>query len=347
MPRRAQAAAPAPSPSRIPLLLPPLQLRGSAPRPLSRSHQRRHTERTDAIVVLTCGAEIAPDPMDPTPWGSSEKWVVPMLPLPLGESRTSPSPTERPSTGCGSTIHASASQRGLKTWIGASDAAGRTVIPLPAEYFTDDQRSQLGGGPKNESCGCVIIGVGCCICGNTLGVHKTLCTAHHAMRTISRRTYYIFLADSVSPPLVRKRKAPIVVIDRPRTDSFAFANWLAQSRRREPSPSRRELGEMTRRLNEQSSREEAALEAGFAQVRALNVPLEPARIVFGGDSSMQDEFALTLGPSSARTARARAEDPMSDEEIVAWTLQNSNRRSDTMGRDREADFNVLWVAFDR
>ncbi|KAJ7444463.1 hypothetical protein FB451DRAFT_1434325 [Mycena latifolia] len=270
-------------------------------------------------VVLTCGAELAtaiPGAADETPWGSAEKWVVPFLPLPLDDSHMSQGPPVKPNTGCGATIHTRASSRGKK-WIGSADAAGRTVVKLPSEYFTDEQRCQLSGGPRRDECGCATVGMGCCVCGNTLGVRKTLCRAHRKMVGAPHATSYTFLADAVSPPLPRRSKIPIT-IDRatsaPRTstsrDPLNMADWLSQARDRqlEPSPTRSEVEQETDSMTGQI---EASLEA-----RRLRLGIEA---VFGRARQSTDVMPDLIAANNAGAA-----DAMSQGDIVARTRRHSS-----------------------
>jgi hypothetical protein len=153
---------------RRPTSITPPHARGSPPQQLSHSTRQRRTQAASPSqsFVLTCGAEAnpsVPSLHDPTLWGSFQKWEVPILPLPLDDPHPSPMSIGKPSTGCGAIIHTSASPRGLRTWLGCADAIGSTAISLPAEYFTEDQKCLLGGGPKTKDCGCVTVGMGCCV----------------------------------------------------------------------------------------------------------------------------------------------------------------------------------------
>ncbi|KAJ7669752.1 hypothetical protein B0H17DRAFT_1209512 [Mycena rosella] len=330
-------------------------------RPVTPPHRRRSTSRRvpgttpqrrtllsphRSSVVLTCGAELKPaipSPTDQTPWGSSEKWAVPFLPLPLDDPPLSRRPAVKPTTGCGARIHSHASPRGAKTWTGCSDAAGRTAVPLPGEYFTDEQRCQLGGGPRKEECGCTTVGVGCCVCGNTLGVHKTVCRAHRKMLGAAHPTSYTFLADAVSPPLPRRSKIP-VTIDRsePRTpprnnthDLVSWNNWLGQSRERlrEPSPTRSEMESLAAQMYHEAALEEGRLrlQAEFGQAR----PVDRRGIEWPEFSSAREDFSDTSVPDlipMEDVRAAAAQDMMSGNEIVAWTLRQPTHRNIVVGQ---------------
>jgi hypothetical protein len=91
--------------------------------------------------VITCGGDATPavvDPTHPYPRVARPKYVVPILPLPLDERESEVGETQR-STGCGARIHASVVPCGIRTWGGRADAAGNTVVPLSAIYFTPMQ----------------------------------------------------------------------------------------------------------------------------------------------------------------------------------------------------------------
>ncbi|KAJ7138363.1 hypothetical protein C8R44DRAFT_868660 [Mycena epipterygia] len=299
--------------------------------------------------TLTCGAEPVPtllDPTNPKPWGSSLKCVVPFLPLPL-DDRLSQFPKAKLSTGCGAEIYARASPRGGKTWNATAGAAGPTVAPLPAEYFTDEQKYHLAGGPKKEECGCVTFGVGCCVCGNALGVCKTHCLAHLSMLTGSQPTSYIFLADAVSPPLPSPCKIPISVDRREsrtpsRTDAFNLETWLSQSRDRprEPSPTRSELMNMARQRG--LLLEETRLESAFAQssttTNASNAIIRRIR-QRRDSSSIGRQSPGMSSPLPVLEDHAELQETVTDEDILTWTLRNG---AGSGGSDGFANY-----AFDR
>ncbi|KAJ6571178.1 hypothetical protein B0H19DRAFT_657918 [Mycena capillaripes] len=173
---------------------------------------RRHLPDPSDTYTLTCGASsrITVDPTVPYPRSSPKKYAASMLPLPLDEESSQPR-TEDHTNGCGTTLHVSA--RGNyrhKTWFGEGDSVHRTVVLLPAEYFTEVQKRELGGVPRKAECGCLTVGVGCCICGNTLGTLTTRCEVH--MMDSSYPTFYTFLGAAVSPPIpirAPRRKVPL------------------------------------------------------------------------------------------------------------------------------------------
>ncbi|KAJ7249138.1 hypothetical protein B0H12DRAFT_1122812 [Mycena haematopus] len=93
------------------------------------------------------------------------------------------------STGCGTKIHHRASPA-HRAWFLQCTAAP-TV------------KEELGGVPRMSECGCCAVGVGCCVCGNALGVYNTFCAAH------SNPASFTFLEGSVSPPVPPMRKRRI------------------------------------------------------------------------------------------------------------------------------------------
>ncbi|KAJ6468033.1 hypothetical protein C8R47DRAFT_1152262 [Mycena vitilis] len=174
---------------------------------LPRTGPRGYNPRTNTYT-LTCGAVRRPvvanfDPKHPYPRTSPRKYVVPILPLPVDEELP-PICSDNGTTGCGATVHVSASRGGQQQWTGAGDSAGPTVVLLPDKYFAGHQKRDLGGVPRKEECGCLTVGVGCCVCGNTLGTLRTFCEKHVAKKSCP--VVYKFLAAAVSPPLpVRQR----------------------------------------------------------------------------------------------------------------------------------------------
>ncbi|KAJ6573169.1 hypothetical protein DFH09DRAFT_1312419 [Mycena vulgaris] len=177
----------------------------------------------------------------------------------------------------------------------------------------------LGGGPRKESCGCVRVAVGCCVCGNALGLRTTLCTTHsHTHHTDSTRTEcdYTFLADAVSPPLSHRRKIPIT-IDRARppapaaaSDRFDLAGWLSHNHERQrarspsPSPTRDELEDMAAQMNaeeaEAATRRSVAADVTEAR-HAEPFEFAPFNYTRRGVSRAYDQLTTSdLGPGFYR-----------------------------------------------
>ncbi|KAJ6464763.1 hypothetical protein C8R47DRAFT_67754 [Mycena vitilis] len=254
--------------------------------------------------ALTCGGEVTcplPDPSHPAPWGSSQKFDVPILPLPLEDPHTSQ--TSQRSTGCGARIHIRASPQGPTTWVGSADSIGPTVVPLPEQYFTAEQISILGGGPKAKRCGCITSGVGCRACGNTLGVQRTFCSTHVSLVNHINQTSYSFLADGVSPPLPG-RKTPVVAQPMPRPDS-SLESWLGlnliQRTTRPRSPTHSELvglgiqGEMRARARAYAEEDEATIERMFAHDYTGISVRTRSRRSFSEDGEFDDPIIVEPG----------------------------------------------------
>ncbi|KAJ7626100.1 hypothetical protein FB45DRAFT_869203 [Roridomyces roridus] len=173
-----------------------------------------------------------------------EKWTPSILPLPLTSSKARPPTKEPKRMGC---------QWVDSTWAGKGEGLGSVAVQLPDVYFTEEQRLLLGGGPRSEACGCLSVGIGCCVCGNTLGVHKTLCATHRHMLPASS---YTFLADSVSPPSPLRRKSPTPDQEQSRYQPYSVPwprtpatldDWLSQARL---TPSEEELGSLSSRVGQ-------------------------------------------------------------------------------------------------
>ncbi|KAF8162299.1 hypothetical protein K438DRAFT_1776002 [Mycena galopus ATCC 62051] len=151
---------------------------------------------------ITCGAPaerrrryIEAEIPSPYPGPSRPRHIPSILPIPLDEARPR-HVAQGSSTGCGTLLGLRA-QSGGQMWL-LRGAAERVVVPLSPEYFTEDQKRQLGGVPRMNECGCTAVGVGCCVCGNALGVYNTYCATHFKPKS---STSYQFLAASVSPLL--------------------------------------------------------------------------------------------------------------------------------------------------
>ncbi|TEB32176.1 hypothetical protein FA13DRAFT_288106 [Coprinellus micaceus] len=146
----------------------------------SRPHTRwlsgvsEHSQESedDAEYVLVCGAEVEGQGSDC--YGPYEPSILPIDPSrrPRRQSYT------RPTNGCGTFVHLSASpsincRRGPgKTYI-ARGPATDSVVHLDPEYFD----AFPGVKFERNSCGCVKEGVGCAVCGNALGTRWRLCKA--------------------------------------------------------------------------------------------------------------------------------------------------------------------------
>ncbi|KAJ6484069.1 hypothetical protein C8R45DRAFT_1099230 [Mycena sanguinolenta] len=201
--------------------------------------------------------------------------------LPLSPS-TRAVPPELSSTGCGTKIHHRATPGPNRMWL-LKSATPPTVVPLSAEYFTDSQKRDLHGVPRMSECGCAAIGVGCCVCGNALGVYSTYCATH------SEPASYIFLSGSVSPPIplrqwrFHSRPTPPAIeatvtatsTSEPRRDSrlsTLFDSWMRQSYERQPSPppTEEELRDMAAQADAEFEAEEARRAEATARFDAVH-----------------------------------------------------------------------------
>ncbi|KAJ7110800.1 hypothetical protein C8R43DRAFT_1243033 [Mycena crocata] len=270
----------------------PPHRRGSPSRPLhhTSSHRRlggRNSSSRGDSHVLTCGAEynlpVARLSIG-TSYGSTKKYVVPFLPFPL-EDPVSRISQEKQTTGCGTRLHTSV-HPGLPGWIGSGEDGGSAIVPLPVEYFTTQQKEELGGVPRKEQCGCITTGIGCCVCGNTLGVQKTRCAAHRV--TESHAVIHTFLASAVSPPIppARKRRIPIdhprpqptprtqprtpANAAPPRSFTFDMGNWLSENRARPEyeALTQSEMDAMAAQMDAEAEGEEAERAAAEARFHA-------------------------------------------------------------------------------
>ncbi|KAJ6471564.1 hypothetical protein C8R47DRAFT_744525 [Mycena vitilis] len=278
------------------------------------SHGRK-PNGTPATYTLTCGAALRRpvvdvDPNFPYPKKRPKKYAIPMLPLPL-EGKPSPS-TGNGTTGCGTIIYVKASRGGNYWWEGAGHAAGPSVVLLPEIYFSPLDKQILGGVPRKEVCGCLTVGVGCCVCGNTLGSLTTRCEGH--AKTTGCPIIYAFLADAVSPPIPpkpRNRKRitrieessanPPTAVDATTTAptpalmrTFPWMNsWVrtptgTRGRSPSPTPFERARRQQEHDANMQALADEAEWES---QREEAERAVAAARFHASGDGPMtQDEF---------------------------------------------------------
>ncbi|KAH7887298.1 hypothetical protein F5I97DRAFT_1859346 [Phlebopus sp. FC_14] len=135
--------------------------------------------------TLYCGGEEPETSWTQTddPYERSPLPSYPALPPPRIKRGTG----RRQTNGCGAVIHMRASRRGrASVWVG-KDEATSAVIPMDASYFERATVVRM----IRSNCGCVREGVGCAICGNTLGTRYKPCQAaaeglfspHHAPLT--------------------------------------------------------------------------------------------------------------------------------------------------------------------
>ncbi|EGN94958.1 hypothetical protein SERLA73DRAFT_187230 [Serpula lacrymans var. lacrymans S7.3] len=139
----------------------------------SRVPPRRAAAEPDTyIYTLFCGGEESSTdftghvpPFSPSPLPS----YPPLSPRPHSHKRFS---TKR-LNGCGAVVHTRASSRQHQSvWVAKAEATG-AVIPMDASYFERSAVVKI----MRSACGCVREGVGCAICGNTLGTRYKPCQA--------------------------------------------------------------------------------------------------------------------------------------------------------------------------
>ncbi|GBE80198.1 hypothetical protein SCP_0214080 [Sparassis crispa] len=139
--------------------------------------QRREGEEEEEFMLF-CGGE---------EWGPSAVTGLhgpSFAPSPLpGRSRSRSASTSasgrassqaaRRTNGCGALVHMRAyPQRPRGVWVGKEEAT-EVVVGLDASYF---ERSVVAKMMKS-ACGCVREGIGCAVCGNTLGTRYMPCQA--------------------------------------------------------------------------------------------------------------------------------------------------------------------------
>ncbi|KAF7354062.1 hypothetical protein MVEN_01093500 [Mycena venus] len=145
------------------------------------------------LEILTCGAE---DPL-----GDIYQDGEPIQPhfLPIPPERSPPPPPSRKrkrSNGCGKILHYGAIVSPNNMWR-AAEVRGGGIVPLEDDYFPKAVQKRLLFGWK--PCGCVRTGVGCALCGNTLGALFTPCRLHQESE--HGTNYYSILPSAVSPPI--------------------------------------------------------------------------------------------------------------------------------------------------
>ncbi|KAF7376970.1 hypothetical protein MSAN_00114800 [Mycena sanguinolenta] len=236
-----------------------------------------------AFHEIRCGADVTRRYMDtpsPYPRLAVPRHVPSMLPLSLNMRPVHP---EVSSTGCGTKIHHRATP-GHRVWLLTSATTLPTVVPLSAEYFTEAQKRDLHGVPRMSECGCTAIGVGCCVCGNALGIYRTHCSTH------SQPASYTFLPGSVSPPLPPRqwrfhaRPTPPAIeaiatttsTSEPRVESrlsTLFDSWMRDSSQRwepPPPPTDEELRDMAEQAEAEFEAEEARRAEATARFDAVH-----------------------------------------------------------------------------
>jgi hypothetical protein len=105
-------------------------------------------------VVLFCGLDNGIDCDVSYAFKTPLPQILPSPPSPTLEP---PHKRQRRSTGCGARVHTSA--RAARHWRGSVSGACPDVIPLERAYFPPEAIKHLN--LHEDSCGCVIRGVGC------------------------------------------------------------------------------------------------------------------------------------------------------------------------------------------
>ncbi|KAI0650862.1 hypothetical protein C8Q79DRAFT_998610 [Trametes meyenii] len=124
--------------------------------------------------TLYCGGDEAalsdeederPRPFEPSPF--------PITPSAGGPSTRTERKSIRRSNGCGALVHVRAyPQRPRGVWMAKEDAS-ETVVGLDAEYCDHPAMDKM----LKSACGCIREGIGCAVCGNTLGTRYVPCQA--------------------------------------------------------------------------------------------------------------------------------------------------------------------------
>ncbi len=123
----------------------------------------------DEGYVLTCGGAI-PDERDIRPFEPS---ILPVPPSKAASSSTSRPRTTNRTNGCGAVVHMRAfPQRPRSVWVGKEEAT-EVVVGMDAAYFDRNVVAKM----QRSACGCIREGVGCSVCGNTLGTRYLPCQA--------------------------------------------------------------------------------------------------------------------------------------------------------------------------
>ncbi|KAL4243756.1 hypothetical protein ABKN59_010483 [Abortiporus biennis] len=89
-------------------------------------------------------------------------------------SRPSKRPRPSSSNGCGAVLHFRAyPQKTRGVWVAKEEANTEVVIGMDPKYFDRDVVAKM----MKSACGCVREGIGCSVCGNTLGTRYLPCQA--------------------------------------------------------------------------------------------------------------------------------------------------------------------------
>ncbi|KAI8989841.1 hypothetical protein BD414DRAFT_439182 [Trametes punicea] len=123
--------------------------------------------------ALYCGGEEATlrDDQDERP-AAFEPSLFPVMPSANGSSRSERKSVQR-TNGCGALVHVRAyPQRSRGVWM-AKEEASEAVVGLDAQYCDHPAMDKM----LKSACGCIREGIGCSVCGNTLGTRYVPCQA--------------------------------------------------------------------------------------------------------------------------------------------------------------------------
>ncbi|KAI0832853.1 hypothetical protein BC628DRAFT_1529185 [Trametes gibbosa] len=114
--------------------------------------------------MLSDDEEGRPPPFQPSPF--------PIMPSAGSTSRLA-GKSIRKTNGCGTLVHVRAyPQRPRGVWM-AKEEASETVVGLDAQYCDHSAMDKM----LRSACGCIREGIGCSVCGNTLGTRYVPCQA--------------------------------------------------------------------------------------------------------------------------------------------------------------------------
>ncbi|KAI0076935.1 hypothetical protein K474DRAFT_1698048, partial [Panus rudis PR-1116 ss-1] len=151
-----------------------------------------HTDSEEAFMLF-CGGPMRSLDSDEDA-RSFEPSVLPNFPSKASSSTTPRSHSTK--NGCGALVHMQAfPQKPRGVWVGKEEAT-EVVVGLDASYF---ERSVVAKMLKS-ACGCIREGIGCAVCGNTLGTRYLPCQA-------ASTGFFCSSATSTHPP----RSRPITI----------------------------------------------------------------------------------------------------------------------------------------
>ncbi|KAF7335744.1 hypothetical protein MVEN_02230100 [Mycena venus] len=159
---------------------------------------------TNGPVVIYCGAEdpITSENISEYDYDEHRPWTVQILP----EAHLPPPPRKKArssrSNGCGTQVHSSVCMmRRNQCWYGSKEELAPSVVPLEKSYFPPELAQVLDlKDDEPATCGCVLSGIGCAVCGNPLGAVQTYCATHSPRGgSTAGPSGYVFATSAVSP----------------------------------------------------------------------------------------------------------------------------------------------------